>query len=59
VRKKPQRLEAELSAEPSFKRAKRAGGGSSTKATPAALKRSEEANERLKVKLTDAQAKIK
>ena len=55
IRKKPQRLEAELSAEPSFKRAKR----NTPKPTTEALKRSEETNERLKVKLKDAHAKIK
>ena len=59
VRKKPQRLEAELFVEPSLKRAKRAGGGTKPKATTAALKRSEQVNEQLKAKLKDAQAKIK
>ena len=69
VRKKPQRLAAELSMaaveEPKRKRARKgaplaspAKGESSSKATTAALKRSEEANERLKVELKNAKAKI-
>ena len=66
VRKKPQRLAAELSAaaaeEPKRKRPRKgvsmAKGQSSPKATTAALIRSEEANERLWVELKNAKAKI-
>ena len=63
VRKKPQRLAAELSAaaaeQPKRKRARNGGsGGNSPKANSAALKRSAEANERLKVELKNAKAKI-
>eukprot|EP01050_Picozoa_sp_SAG11_P026016 SAG11_NODE_6080_length_1392_cov_1.105955_2_plen_111_part_00 len=69
VRKKPQRLAAELSAaaaqKPKGKRARKgaplasaAKGEGSPKATTATLKRLEETNQRLKVELKNAKAKI-